>query len=251
MQRTSPSQSENGGVENAQLPAIVAVAGFGDGASMFEPLAQTDLTSRYRLIAIDLPGFADAPPLKGPATLEAMADVVQEVASAENARILVGHSVASIIASLAARRMAAKVDTIISLEGNLTAEDAYFSGTAADYDNASEFRQAFLARLDEIAEDQPIFARYRSMVARADPQALWELGCDARRFSLENVPGEILTESSDVCYLYNPENCAEVSLEWLQRSPIKGIRMDGATHWPSVDQPHRLADTILEALDGR
>lgn len=251
MQRASSSDSETGGVESARLPTIVFVAGFGDGAGMFEPLAQTALTSRYRLIAIDLPGFAGAPPLEGPTTLEGLADVVQDVAAAENARILVAHSVASIIASLAARRTPSKVDTIISLEGNLTAEDAYFSGTAADYENASEFRRAFLARLDEMAKHNPVVGRYRSVVAKADPQALWELGCDTRRFSLENIPGDVLTETGDVCYLYNPENCHEASLEWLRRSSIRRMRMDGATHWTSVDQPHRLAGKILEALDGQ
>lgn len=251
MQRAPSSNRSADHVENTPLPAIVLIAGFGDGADMFEPLANTALASRYRLIAIDLPGFAGTPPLGGPTTLEALAEIVHDVATAENARILVAHSVASIVASMAAKRTPARIDTIISLEGNLTAEDAYFSGTAADYDNASEFRQAFLARLDDMVKDQPVVARYRSMVARADPQALWELGRDARRFSLEHVPGELLTEIGDVCYLYNPENCHGASLEWLRRSTIRRLRMDGATHWPSVDQPHRLSGKILEALENR
>ena len=36
----------------------------------------------------------------------------------------------------------------MSLEGNLTVEDAYFSGATADYDSAESFRAAFLDRLD-------------------------------------------------------------------------------------------------------
>lgn len=251
MHDASSSNSATGRPGSAPLPAIIFIAGFGDGASMFKPLANTALASRYRLIAIDLPGFAGTPPLKGPTTLEGLAEVVHDAATAEKARIVVAHSVASIIASLTAMRSPARIDTIISLEGNLTAEDAYFSGTAADYDNAPDFLQAFLARLDEMAKDRPNVARYRSVVARADPQALWELGCDARRFSLEYIPGEILTEAGNVCYLYNPDNCHEASLEWLRRSPIRRLRMDGATHWASMDQPDRLAGKILKALGDR
>lgn len=230
------------------LPSILCVAAFGDGASAFAPLQRTELASRYRLVAIDLPGFAGTPALAGPTTLEKLADVVQEAAVREGARTIVAHSLGSIIASLAARRRPAVIDRIVSLEGNLTAEDAYFSGTAADYRNAADFGTAFLRRLDDMAKEQPIVARYRRVVAEADPRALWELGCDARRFSGDSPPGEILAETPEVWYLYNPENCPTKSLEWLHNSSLKRLRMDRATHWKSVDQPHLLAEKIRQAL---
>ena len=228
--------------------SILLVPAFGDGASAFEPLARTALASRYRLVPIDLPGFAGAPPLQAPTTLESLAGVVHETLRREGARIVVAHSVASIIASLAARRQPAAIDTIISLEGNLTAADAYFSGSAADYPTAADFRTAFLERLDAMAQDQPVVARYRKIVAQADPQALWELGCDARRFSEAQVPGEVLTETLDVWYLYNPDNCPEATLAWLSGNPIRRLQLDNATHWASVDRPELLSEKILQAL---
>jgi hypothetical protein len=142
------------------------------------------------------------------------------------------------------------VSTILSLEGNLTADDAYFSGMAADFDNPTAFRIALLQRLGALANEQPIIARYRSIVAKADVTALWELGCDARKFSAACVPGDILTETSKVCYLYNPANCPQSSLRWLQTHPIPRIRMDSATHWVSVDQPRIAAQAILQAISG-
>ena len=233
------------------LPSILCVAAFGDGASAFTPLEGTALASRYRLVAIDLPGFAGTPALDGPTTLEKLAEVVQEAALREGARTIVAHSLGSVIASLAARRRPAAIDRIVSLEGNLTAEDAYFSGTAADQRNAADFLMAFLRRLDDMAKAQPVVARYRRVVAEADPQALWELGCDARRFSEAFVPGDVLAETPEVWYLYNPENCPAETLEWLQSSPFKRLRMDGATHWKSVDQPDLLAEKILRTLTDR
>ncbi len=78
--------------------------------------------------------------------------MVREVAEAERTAVVIAHSVASVIASLAARHPDSGIHTIISLEGNLTAADAYFSGMAADYENPIAFHDAFLVRLDEMAQ---------------------------------------------------------------------------------------------------
>lgn len=233
---------------DATLPSAIMLPGFGDDASMFARLSRTELAGRYRLIPVNLPGFGGQPALDGTTSLDKLAEVVHDIALQERARLVIAHSLSSIIASLAARRMPSAIDTILSLEGNLTAKDAYFSGTAADFSNAREFRSAFLNRLEVLAAKQPIVARYRDSVAAADSQALWELGCDARRFSGDRHPGEFLSESAAVCYLYNPENCPDSTLEWLSRSTIERVRMDNATHWKSVDQPELLAASILQAL---
>lgn len=232
-------------------PTLILLAGFGDGGEMFAPLQDTPLAEHYRLLPLDLPGFAGEPALPGPTTLEALAEVVHEVAVREDARTLVAHSVASIIASLAAGRADSPVETIVSLEGNLTAEDAYFSGTAADYDDAEAFKTAFLARLDKMAEMQPVVRRYAETVRRADPRALWELGRDARRFSEIHIPGDVLRGAAEAIYVHNRDNCAPTSLAWLARSGMRAVILDGASHWPSVDQPELLAQKILEALGPR
>lgn len=231
-----------------QLPTLLFVPGFGDDSSVFEPLAATALASHYRLSIVDFPGFGGAPCVEQPTTLESFADLVHNIADQQQACVVVAHSAGSIIASLAAGRASSTIDTIISLEGNLTAEDAYFSGTAADYNTAADFRRAFLSRLDAMAQAQPIIARYRSAVAKADPQSLWELGCDVHRFSLATVPGDVLTETSNAYYLYNPANCPDSSIEWLRDHSISAVQMNGASHWFSADQPHLLADKILETL---
>lgn len=226
---------------------ILFIAGFGDNASMFEGLADTHLGYSYRLVPINLPGFG-APPLAETTTLEALAKTVADEAVKNGAEIIVAHSVASIIASLAASRPDCPLTTIISLEGNITAEDAYFSGTAADYSDAVTFCAAFLERLDEMAKASPIIRRYRNQVSKADTLALWQLGIDARRFSAKHVPGAVLREAATVTYLYNPDNCPDSTLRWLADNKMDRIVLENATHWKSVDQPELLADKIAEAL---
>lgn len=226
---------------------MLCVAGFGDNGKMFSPLLTTELAKRIEILPFDFPGFGK-PTLKGETTLESLADALDAEVRTVEASVVLAHSVGSIIASLAARKSGSPIRTILSLEGNLTADDAYYSGTAADYDNAESFRAAFLLRLSTMAEHQPIISRYRAMVAAADQNALWQLGRDARRFSDREIPGDVLIESALAVYLYNPENVPDSSLKWLETHDIRKIRLDNASHWPSVDQPDLLAQNMAAVL---
>jgi pimeloyl-ACP methyl ester carboxylesterase len=227
--------------------SILMIAGFGDNASMFDGLRGTALANGYDLLPFDMPGFG-APRLKGETTIDALANSVAEEAHRTGAGILLAHSVASIIASVALRK-SSLLDTILSVEGNITADDAYFSGTAADYDDPLAFRAAFLDRLERMAKGSEVVTRYRNNVARADPTALWELGRDARRFSETTHPGEFLLAAGKISYLYDPPNCPASTLEWLRSHPIDKRLLTGASHWPSVDAPALLARKCIEALD--
>lgn len=225
---------------------MILVAGFGDNRSVFEPLLQTKLARAYSLAAIDLPGFG-APPLPGRTTLDRLAEVVDAHARRFSSSIVLAHSVASIIASLAALRAGSPIDTILSLEGNLTADDAYFSGMAAEFDEPDKFRQAFLARLAELERTDANIARYRIAVESADPRALWELGVDVHAFSPVQTPGDALARTERVAYFYNPTNMSSASLAWLEKSRLMGVRLSGASHWRCFDQPDVLAERLIEA----
>lgn len=226
--------------------AILLIAGFGDNASMFDRLFDTALAGRYRLVPLNLPGFG-APALRGETTLATLADVVAARAREERAEIVVAHSVASLIASLATARPDSPLSRILSLEGNLTAEDAYFSGTAASFTDPLAFRAAFLSRLEGMSQS-PVIPRYAQAVAEADPIALWQLGRDAALFSAARNPGEVLMAAGDACYLYNPANCPRSTLDWLAIHPLKRVLLHGASHWPSVDLPEMLAAAIVKVL---
>lgn len=230
--------------------SILCLAGFGDDSTMFEPLRSTDLASTYRLVTVDLPGFGEEAPVVGRfATLSHLAGFVSVVAASEGVEIVMAHSAASIVAGLVATTPTSGVNTILSLEGNLTKADAYFSGLAAEYDSPDAFREAFLSRLDEASQRDPLMARYRSRVARADPHALWILGNEVVAFSERHEPGELLVKAQRAHYLYNPSNCAESSLAWLEQSGLPATRLPGASHWPTLDSPQLVAQAVATVLD--
>ena len=224
-----------------ERPTALCIAGFGDNSAMFEALHTTHAAERIRFLPTDLPGFGADPLPK--TSLKTLAGFVLEQCRFRRAETLVAHSVSSIIASLAARQSNGGIRNIVSLEGNLTAEDAYFSGTAADFDDPTVFRSAFLGRLACMASD-PIVAGYRRRVEQANPEALWMLGRDAKRFSAKNHPGNVLQNSARVLYLYNPVNCPRSSIEWLEASSLHRQQFENASHWPTIDQPASVADSV-------
>ncbi len=226
---------------------ILMIAGFGDNASMFEPLLATELARQCELVPLDLPGFG-APCLSGATSLSALGQWVAQQATQHGATGVMAHSVASIIASIAASAPESQIERIISLEGNLTAEDAYFSGRAAEFDDPASFREWFLPRLAAKAADDPILARYLDAVENADPRTLWELGCDAHRFSQREHPGKWLERSAAVTYVVNRANCAQASIQWLDQSGLDVVELPGASHWPTVDQPKQLAGALMHTL---
>ena len=225
---------------------ILMIAGFGDNASMFDGLSATALAREYSLLPFNLPGF-DAPSLGGETTIEKLADALADEARRTGAKIVLAHSVASIIASIALGKDC-PLEMILSVEGNITLDDAYFSGTAANYEDPMKFRAAFLARMAEKGQTSPIFARYHDEVAKADPEALWQLGRDARRFSEAQHPGEVLVASGKVSYFYDDPNCPKSTLGWLKSHDIDKRRLTGASHWPSIDSPDILSAQCIKAI---
>jgi len=234
---------------DASLPAAICLPAFGDDSGVYEPLVRTALVERFRLVLTELPGFGGAEPLREPTTLEALSAYVADLARRENATILISHSVASITASLAARRAPDVIETIVSLEGNLTPADAYHSGTAADFDDADAFKAAFLKRLDEARPTDAGIARFRKAVERADAGALWLLGCDARAFSRDHEPGAVLLERARVVYLYDEANTPPQTLAWIAAHEIDAHRLEGVSHWMACEQPGPTAAAILAAFD--
>jgi pimeloyl-ACP methyl ester carboxylesterase len=232
---------------DSERPGMLCLAGFGDNSQIFENLRGTDLGNSYRLLPTDLPGFGSKPAL-ATTTLSALADFVFGRAQSFGARFIMAHSVASIIAKMVAERSEGFIKKIYSLEGNLTAADAYFSGTAAQYDDADEFKSSFLARLAKMPQwAEQNLQRYSSAVQASDTLALWQLGCDAFRFSQENHPGERLQAAVQCHYICNPANCPPQTLNWLAQSAMSRTVINDASHWAPIDRPQAVARAVLNS----
>lgn len=116
--------------------SLLFIHAVADCGLAFTPLFATPLAETFRLVAVDLPGFGASPRQDDVLTISQHAEAIVMLTRclASSGPIgLVGHSVGSMIAVEAASRLGEHFGGLFSIEGNLTAEDAYFSGRAADF----------------------------------------------------------------------------------------------------------------------
>lgn len=111
-------------------PTLILLHAFADSSQAFIPLFAMPLADRFRLVAVDLAGFGASPPSDNVHTIAEHAEAVAALVASLPTRGpvgLVAHSVTSMIAVEAVPRLSTPFAGLFSIEGNLTAQDAYFS----------------------------------------------------------------------------------------------------------------------------
>jgi pimeloyl-ACP methyl ester carboxylesterase len=226
---------------------------FADCGLTYVPVFDTPLAEHYRLVAVDLAGFGASPRQDNVLTIAQHAQTIAALAHslcAAGPIGLVAHSVGAMIAVEAALRLGELFGGLFSIEGNLTADDAYFSGRAADFDDACLFKQRFLDEIWEMAQTRDILRRFFASAVLADPIAMWQLGRDARRMSTGDAPGRAYARIRPSLYYWSPANTAETTRQWIAKSDLEQQQFANASHWPTVDQPNETARAIASFYDG-
>ena len=231
---------------------LILLHAFADSSLAFTPLFATPLADRFRLVAPDLAGFGASPPRHNVRTIADHAEAVGALVASlpmPGPVGLVAHSVASMIAVEAVPRLGARFAGLFSIEGNLTAEDAYFSGRAADFADPFTFKLRFLDDLWTMAQEQVALRRYFAGAMLADATAMWELGRDARRRSIDDRPGQAYRRIRPSLYYWSPATTLESTQRWIAQSGIEQRQFTDASHWPMVDRPEDTAGAITAFFD--
>lgn len=152
---------------------------FGDSHLCFRDAFAHPISKVMRIFLFDLPGHGASPPRPSGLTVEDAAqlwcDLISHFSSSRRV-VLVGHSMAAIIAVRAAQMLNFRPNLVISVEGNLTLADAFFSGQAANFDDPESFYTSFLSKIIEMSKRDEIFHRFSCSLQFADPKTLWTLG---------------------------------------------------------------------------
>jgi hypothetical protein len=90
--------------------------------------------------------------------------------------VLVGHSMAGIIATQTAGLLGRLPSLVVSVEGNLIKADAFLTGQAAEYETPNMFYSALAAKLFVQVSEGVAPMRYYASLQFADPFTLWTLG---------------------------------------------------------------------------
>ncbi|MGI9462690.1 MAG: alpha/beta fold hydrolase [Aestuariivirgaceae bacterium] len=235
-------------------PPLVFFHAFGDTGHCYQEVFSSDLSERYRLIAVDLWGFGASPARDDVRTLaefsRALERFVLEISSGKSAG-LIGHSIAGSMAVEVAARLGEKIAGVFSIEGNLTPDDAMFTGKASDFDDPDEFKKCFLNDIWKMGQSSEALRHYYAGARMGDPQTMWHLGRDARRVSEGNRLGEAFRDlSRPAMYYWSKASTPTATQEWIGQSCIANEVYIDAGHWPMVEQPIATARSIGDFFDG-
>ncbi len=231
-------------------PVLLCLHGFGDEGRAFAALADSPIAEAFELAAPDLPGFGASPPI-AETTISGLAAWTLDLAdkiSPDRPLGLLAHSVGAAIAVEAAIARPDRVAGLISLEGNLASEDAYYSGRAADFDTSDAFKIVFAAAIAGDAARDPALSRYAAAVAKADADALWTLGRDAALRGAEDGFGRaylaLVDRGLPNLYLWSHRSITTGAKAFIARHDLPHLEILQSGHWLMVDQPQTVGRTV-------
>jgi pimeloyl-ACP methyl ester carboxylesterase len=214
--------------------------GFGESHLCFRDAFAHPLAERMRIFLFDLPGCGASPPRQTGLTIEDAAqlclDLIESFSSSRRI-VLVGHSVGGIIATRVALMRDPSPDLVISVEGNLTPSDAYFSGQAANFDEPEPYYTWLRSKILAKEADDDIFRRYSCSLQLADPRTLWTLG---RSVAGDPNPGQdFLSLTCPSIYYWDPASTSDAAKQFLDENDIRQRKLEGLGHWPMISSPSR------------
>jgi pimeloyl-ACP methyl ester carboxylesterase len=221
------------------------------------PVIRQFRTSQIRSILFDLPGMGERYGEEGPFTLRRCADEVSAIINAVDSRIvLVGHSMGTQIADLAAAADPDRIDGLIllapiPLAGTHLPDEAIapFKSLAADVDAQRQIRKQLTAGLDGAAFDALVALGLRDRAEAVSTFVdAWNTGdADGNGLSRFTAPTLVLRGTDDGFVTADL-----VASAVLQRfSNVRFSSVAHAGHWPQVEQPAlvvRLIDEFLEKI---
>ncbi len=229
---------------------LIFLHAFGDSSHCYKDVISNQLLARYRLIALDLWGFGASPSRPEIQTVQdysaALERLIRKICP-DQAIGLIGHSIAGSMAVEIATGLGPNARGVFSIEGNLTPDDAMFTGKAADFEDPAAFKEKFLNDIWEMGQTSDELRHYYSGACIADPSAMWHLGRDAKRISANNALGKAFQRlTQPKIYYWSKVSTPLKTAKWIEQTGIPNELYTSAAHWPMVSQPEATARSISE-----
>ncbi len=234
-------------------PTLLFVPAFGDSGMCYKEVFETGLAQRYRLVALDLWGFGASPASPEVRSFAEFCGALESLVlklSPGRPIGLIGHSIAGSMVVEVAHRLEHKVAGVFSIEGNLTPDDAMFTGRASSFDDPRAFKKSFLNDIWALGEKSEALRHYYAGARMGDPDTMWFLGRDAGKVSEGNNLGRsFLKLTRPALYYWSQESTPQATQEWIATSDIPNETYHDAGHWPMVEQPDATAARIGRFFD--
>lgn len=210
----------------------------GDSHLTFRHAFRSGLLARARVLAYDPPGHGASPPRSKGLTLVQAArlwgELIQRI-SGTRPVVLIGHSMAGIVASHAATRLRRPPAMVIGVEANLTPADAYFTGLAALFDEPAAFYATLRSRVLQVARKDAGARRFACSLEFADPMTLWTLG---RSVHAESDPGSAFRRlRCPKMHYWDSAGASKAARDYIAKHRLPNRSLSGMGHWPMSTAP--------------
>jgi pimeloyl-ACP methyl ester carboxylesterase len=225
---------------------LVCLPGFADTARSWPPLLDALSARGHDGSVIDLPGFGAVPRREQPMDIGAAAEEVAGIVRDGGKPVaLVGHSIGSVIAVRAARLLGDQCTAVVSIEGNLTPDDAYFSGQAARYADPATFKHDYLEQIEYLVAAGRAPASYAESVALSDPDCMWIIGRDVATAGADGSFGrEFRDLPTPTLYLWCESTTPVATQKYLTQ--LRHRQLSVEHHWPWMVDSGLVAGIIAE-----
>lgn len=222
---------------------------FGDSIASFRHAFESKLARHARLFVHDPPGHGASPPRNDGLTLADCARLWSGLISHYSGSrqvVLVGHSMAGMIASETASRLPRPPMLVIGVESNLTPSDAYFTGLAAQYADPKSFHRSLLSKIRRRGRGDESFRRFGASLSLADPETLWSLG---RSVLAPEDPGSAFRRlRCPKIHYWDSARDSKHTRQYVAKYRLPNRRLDHVGHWPMVSAPERFYAAIEEDI---
>lgn len=223
--------------------------GFGESHLCFREAFKYPISEKTRIILFDPPGFGASPPLVDGMTIGACALIWKNLIdsiSTDRQVVLVAHSIAGIIATETTVLLDRLPSLVVSVEGNLTSADAYFSGQAINYSSPYDFYHDFTQSIFDLVNRGDVPMSYYASLHFADPKTLWTLGKSTQEY---REPGtDFKRLACPTVYYWDDETLSRESKEFLVANDLNNRKMKGLGHWPMNASPQRFYTQLVEDI---
>lgn len=211
---------------------------------------EATVLKEYSLFIPDFPGFGVSPSPSRPHLIDDSAQLLESlitIYSSNNPVMLVAHSLGGLIATKVALSLGKKVLGYVSVEGNITQPDTFYSGKAAMAVDPLLWKEAFAREIYQLGLHDEAIRRYYLSLKMASPVALdaWaksgveETGKDSGGVNFLKV-------SCPTLYIYGKKSIPQESKLFLEKNKIEAIELEHSGHWPMIDETERFYKIVAD-----
>ncbi len=220
---------------------IWIIHGFSESGLSFANAFDSELSKDYNIWIPDLPGFGASPYNRKLTTIHKYVTHLSYLITKRSTTqtiYIIAHSFGAVIATLLCECMNETIKAVVSVEGNLTNDDSYYSGWAGQYEDGEQFKQDFKELLQNKAKDRPEFEHYFVSATMAHPAAMLVLGKGSKEYTNNNDAGDrFLSLSCPTLYIWGDIDTPLITQKYIKENILFNYLFKGNTHWMMKENP--------------